>query len=244
MRNTRPVILAALVLLPLGACASVKETLLGPQMSDIAYPARLVASEQTVVIPSDSPRPASANSLWRNGARAFFHDQRASHIGDILTVNININDNAKLQNETVANRKTANTLGIPNLLGFESSLGRLLPKAFNPSAAISTAGNSSSDGQGSVNRSEAISLTIAAVVTQVLPNGNLVIQGRQEVRINQELRELTIAGIVRPEDITSTNTIQHTQIAEARVSYGGKGSVATVQNVPVGQALINKFSPF
>ncbi len=240
---TRPA-LAVLTLLSLGACADIKEATRGPQMSAIAYPAKLIPSEQTVIIPSDAPRPASANSLWRNGARAFFHDQRASHIGDILTVNININDNAKLQNETVANRKTSNTLGIPNLLGFESTLGRLLPKAFNPASAISTNGATGSDGQGSVNRSEAISLTIAAVVTQVLANGNLVIQGKQQVQINQELRELTIAGIVRPEDITSSNTIQHTQIAEARVSYGGKGSISTVQNVPVGQALLNKYSPF
>lgn len=240
----RAACLVPLLLLPLAACGSVRDAVSTPQMSAIAYPARLIPSEQTVILPSDAPRPASANSLWRNGARAFFHDQRASHVGDILTVNININDNAKVQNETVANRKASNSLGVPNLLGFESSLGRILPKAFKPSSAINTNSTSQSDGQGSVNRSEAISLTIAAVVTSVLPNGNLVIQGKQEVRINQELRELTIAGIVRPEDITSTNTIQHTQIAEARVSYGGKGQLTTVQGVPAGQALLNKFSPF
>ena len=95
-----------------------------------------------------------------------------------------------------------------------------------------------------MNRSEAISLTIAAVVSAVLPNGNLVIQGRQEVRINNELRELTVAGIVRPEDITSTNTIQHTQIAEARITYGGRGDVSRVQKTPAGQSLIERFSPF
>lgn len=240
----RAACLVPLLLLPLAACGSVRDAVSTPQMSAIAYPAKLIPSEQTVIVPSDAPRPASANSLWRNGARAFFHDQRASHVGDILTVNININDNAKVQNETVANRKASNSLGVPNLLGFESSLGRILPKAFNPASAINTNSTSQSDGQGSVNRSEAISLTIAAVVTSVLPNGNLVIQGKQEVRINQELRELTIAGIVRPEDITSTNTIQHTQIAEARVSYGGKGQLTTVQGVPAGQALLNKFSPF
>ena len=236
--------LIPLFILPLAACGSVRDAVSTPQMSSMAYPSKLVPSEQAVFVASDSPRPASANSLWRNGARAFFHDQRASHVGDILTVNININDNAKVQNETVASRKASNSIGLPNLLGFESSLGRLLPKAFNPSSALNTNSTSQSDGQGSVNRSEAITLTIAAVVTSVLPNGNLVIQGRQEVRINQELRELTIAGLVRPEDITSANTIQHTQIAEARVSYGGRGQLTTVQGVPVGQALLNKFSPF
>ena len=242
MIRARHILLLALA--PLGACSSVSETLHGPQLSNINYPSTLVPMHQEVFIPSDGPRPASANSLWRNGARAFFHDQRASHVGDILTVQIDINDTAKVSNQTTANRKASSSLGVPHLLGLESTLGRLLPKAFDATSAISTNSANASDGQGSVNRSEAVSLTIAAVVTSVLPNGNLVIEGNQEVKINQELRQLTVAGIVRPEDITSTNTIKHTQIAEARVSYGGKGNIQSVQNVPVGQALVNKFSPF
>ena len=95
-----------------------------------------------------------------------------------------------------------------------------------------------------MNRSEAVNLTVAAIVTSVLPNGNLVIQGRQEVRVNSELRELTVAGVVRPEDISSANTIQHTQIAEARVSYGGRGQISNVQKAPVGNSLLTKLSPF
>jgi flagellar L-ring protein precursor FlgH len=146
--------------------------------------------------------------------------------------------------ETVANRQSSDQLGLTNLFGLESSLGRLLPKAFSPSTALNTNSNVQSDGKGSINRSETITLTIAAVVTKVLPNGNLVIQGNQEVRVNQELRQLTVAGIVRPEDITAANTIAHTQIAEARVSYGGKGTLTTVQAPPVGQQLVTKFSPF
>jgi flagellar L-ring protein precursor FlgH len=140
----------------------------------------------------------------------------------------------------VANRAATDNLGLTNLFGLESTLGRLLPKAFSPSAALNTASTSASDGKGSINRSEALTLTIAAVVASVLPNGNLVIQGNQEVKVNQELRQLTVAGIVRPEDITA----DHTQIAEARVSYGGKGAIASAQNVPVGQQLVTKFSPF
>ncbi len=230
--------------LPLAGCSSISETVKGPQMSAMAYPAALIPAKQDILVPADGPRPASANSLWRNGSRTFFHDQRASHVGDILTVLITINDSAKTQNETVANRQASDNLGLTNLFGLESTLGRLLPKAFSPSAALNTASNSASDGKGSINRSEALTLTIAAVVSSVLPNGNLVIQGTQEVKVNQELRQLTVAGIVRPEDITSSNTINHTQIAEARVSYGGKGAIASAQNVPVGQQLVTKFSPF
>ncbi|MEY3259588.1 MAG: hypothetical protein RIT46_417, partial [Pseudomonadota bacterium] len=99
-------------------------------------------------------------------------------------------------------------------------------------------------GSGSVKRQEKISLTVAALVSQVLPNGNMIIQGRQEVRTNGEVRELTVAGIVRPEDITSTNTIKHTQIAEARISYGGRGDISRMQKTPAGQALVETFSPF
>ncbi|MNE48413.1 Flagellar L-ring protein precursor [compost metagenome] len=109
---------------------------------------------------------------------------------------------------------------------------------------IGTEGEANSAGSGSVNRSERVSLTVAAVVTAVMPNGNMVIQGRQEVRTNREVRELTVAGIVRPEDISSANTIAHTQIAEARISYGGRGDISRMQATPAAQSLVERFSPF
>ena len=242
---SRTPLLLVLAMLPLAACSALKDATGTPEMSPITYPAALIPKSQEILGSRDeTPRAASANSLWRNGSRTFFHDQRASHVGDILTVLITINDSAQFQNESVANRAATDNLGLTNLFGLESTLGRLLPKAFSPSAALNTASTSASDGKGSINRSEALTLTIAAVVASVLPNGNLVIQGNQEVKVNQELRQLTVAGIVRPEDITAANTINHTQIAEARVSYGGKGAIASAQNVPVGQQLVTKFSPF
>ena len=93
-------------------------------------------------------------------------------------------------------------------------------------------------------RQEKISLTIAAVVTQVLPNGNLVISGTQEVQTNNEIRHLSVDGIVRPEDITSANTIRHTQIASARILYTGRGDQTQVQKTPAGQSLLERLSPF
>jgi len=133
---------------------------------------------------------------------------------------------------------------VPHFLGLESSLGKVLPGGFDPAEAIETSSNTSNAGSGQVTRSEKISLTVAAVVTAVLPNGNMVIQGVQEVRTNAELRQLTVAGIVRPEDISSSNTIKHTQIAEARISYGGRGDISRVQKTPGGQALVERFNPF
>jgi flagellar L-ring protein precursor FlgH len=200
--------------------------------------------QQIVPMREERPSSASANSLWRTGARAFFHDQRASKIGDILTVNVDINDTAALQNQTSTDRTSSFDGGVKSLFGLESTIAKVLPHSPDPEHLLTTGSNSKLEGTGSVKRSEAVSLTLAAVVTAILPNGNMVIQGRQEVRINQELRELTVAGIVRPEDISSTNTIKHTQIAEARVSYGGRGQVTRVQGTPAGQALAEKFSPF
>jgi flagellar L-ring protein precursor FlgH len=240
--------LALLALLPLGACSSVAEAVHGPELAPVGYPAALVPREQPVIplvsAREPNPGPASANSLWRTGARAFFADQRAGRVGDILTVMIDIDDSAKTINSTSSSRSSGVTAGIPHLLGLESSLGKILPGGYDPANAIETASKTANTGAGAVNRAEKISLTIAAVVTAVLPNGNLVIQGTQEVRTNTDVRSLTVAGIVRPEDISSANTIKHTQIAEARISYGGRGDIARVQKTPAGQSLLEKFSPF
>ena len=156
---------------------------------------------------------------------------------------ITIDDSAQVQNDTTRERKTANTMGMANLFGLETVLQHALP-GMTPSSMVNTNGDSALTGTGSINRAEKINLTIAAVVTQVLPNGNLVIQGRQEVKTNNELRELTVGGIVRPEDISSSNTINHTQIAEARINYGGKGDLTRSNSSPGGQALLEAIQPF
>ncbi len=157
---------------------------------------------------------------------------------------IDIDDSARTQNTTTTSRTSGQTMGVPHLFGLESSLGKILPGGFDPSTAIETASTSNKAGAGAVTRSEKISLTIAAVVTGVLPNGNMIIQGTQEVLTNGELRRLTVSGIVRPEDISAANTIRHTQIAEARIAYGGRGEISRVQKTPAGQGLVEAFSPF
>jgi len=243
----RTALIVSAAALSLGACSTAIEAVRGPELAPIGYPAALVPTTQAY-LPSpeqqQADRAASANSLWRTGARTFFGDQRARRIGDIVTVSINIDDQAQTQNSTQRSRTNDISGGITNFFGLENSLGQAFPGGFDPANLVGLEGASTSNGTGSVNRSEKVSLTIAAVVTDVMTNGNLVIQGRQEVRTNREIRELTVAGIVRPEDISSANTIAHTQIAEARISYGGRGDISRVQAAPPAQSLVERFSPF
>ncbi|MDZ4113660.1 MAG: flagellar basal body L-ring protein FlgH [Brevundimonas sp.] len=235
--------LTALSALSLGACSTAIEAVRGPELAPIGYPAALVPVQQQY-LPAPESRPASANSLWRTGARTFFGDQRARYVGDIVTVRIDIDDSAQTQNSTQRARTNDASGGVTNFFGLENSIGQAFPGGFDPANMVGVQGQANASGSGSVNRSERVSLTIAAVVTDVLPNGNLIIQGRQEVRTNREVRELTVAGIVRPQDISSANSIDHTQIAEARISYGGRGDISRMQTTPAAQSLVERFSPF
>jgi flagellar L-ring protein precursor FlgH len=114
----------------------------------------------------------------------------------------------------------------------------------DPAAAINTTSGINDKGVGAVNRSETIKTQVAAVVTQVLPNGNLVIEGRQEVRVNFEVRDLIVQGVVRPEDINNDNTIPSAKIAEARIAYGGRGQITDVQQPRYGQQVLDAILPF
>jgi flagellar L-ring protein precursor FlgH len=231
------------------ACASTVDKIsqIGqpPPLSPIAVPPNMAAGGP-VYIPQPPPPPESRelNSLWRQGSRSFFRDPRAAKTGDILTVNIAIGDQAKIANSTSRTRSGEESAGVPNFLGLESRLPGILPDAVDPSNLVNLNSDSTSSGTGSVDRSESINLTVAAVIVQVLPNGNLVIQGQQEVRVNNEVRELLVSGVVRPEDITSANTIRHTQIAEARISYGGRGQITDVQQPRYGQQFFDIIWPF
>ncbi len=228
-----------------GALNRIDQIGAAPALAPISNPTS-TPGYRPVSMPMPAPEQVvyQPNSLWRSGSRAFFRDQRAAKIGDILTVIINIADSAKVNNATKRTRANSESAAAPNLLGFESKLKNVLPDAVNPTALIDATSAGSSAGAGSVDRKENVELTVAGVVTQVLPNGNLVIEGRQEVRVNYEVRELLIAGIVRPEDISNTNTILHTQIAEARISYGGRGQLTDVQQPRYGQQLYDVLMPF
>ncbi|GBD43153.1 Flagellar L-ring protein [bacterium HR40] len=204
-----------------------------------------------VRMPMPAPEPeiaAGANSLWRSGARGFFRDQRARRVGDILTVEVTISDRAKLSNETTRKRDNSDGLGIADLLGLENKLQKVLPSSdgrpLDPASLVDLESSMANRGSGKVDRAETVRLQIAAVIVQQLPNGNLVIEGRQEVRVNYEIREIYVAGVVRPEDISPRNTIAHDKIAELRVGYGGRGQLTDVQQPRYGAQILDILLPY
>lgn len=243
--GTTLALLAALGVAACGAGERIANIGQAPELSPIQNPVA-----QPGYTPVRLPMPAPQipevrpNSLWQAGSRAFFRDQRADEIGDILTVLIRIDDEATLTNQTSRTRGSEEGAGLPAFLGFESQLGGILPDEVDPGNLIEFGSDSSSRGAGQIRRGERIELQVAAVVTEILPNGNLVIYGRQEVRVNFEARDLQIAGVIRPEDVTSQNTISYEKIAEARVSYGGRGQITDVQQPRYGQQLYDIVFPF
>ena len=227
-----------------GGCSSID------RLSQIGEQPKLSAIEnptaqpgyKPVQMPMPKPEAVSynANSLWRNGSRSFFKDQRAHQIGDLLTVTVNITDQANFANETQRSRTVTEDSGITAFLGSNLLTG----KTALPGRLLTADATASTDGKGSIQRQESLTTNIAAVVTQLLPNGNLVVEGKQEIRVNFEKRELIVAGIVRPEDIQSDNTINSSKIAQARIAYGGQGQISDVQQPRYGQQVMDVLLPF
>src|SRR5258705_7027375 len=228
-----------------GGCSAIDRiTQIGeqPKLAAIENPTSQ-PGYKPVQMPMPKPELASynANSLWRNGSRAFFKDQRAPRGGDILTVTVNFTDNANINNETKRDRTSKEDSGITDFIGAQTitQAHKILPGKL-----LTTDSTSKYDGSGSVDRKENLQTNVAAVVTQVLPNGNLVVEGKQEIRVNFEIREMIVAGIVRPEDIQSDNTIDSSKIAQARIAYGGRGQITDFQQPRYGQQVTDIILPF
>ncbi len=216
-----------------------------PDMSAIENPTTK-ENYRAVSMPMPTPQIASKqkNSLWASDRQAFFEDQRADNVGDILTVTINIQDKAELDNESARTRQSGENAGLSALLGYESDLSAVLPDTVNNAALVGAEADSNFKGSGTIDREEKIKMKLAAIITQVLPNGNMVIQGRQEVRVNYEKRILELAGVIRPQDIGIDNAIPYEKVAEARISYGGKGQITDVQQPRYGQQVYDVLFPF
>lgn len=235
-------------MLMLSACGGIMDNIsqVGktPQVTKIENPVT-----QPGYRPLTMPAPPEVvntqpNSLWQAKRQTFFKDQRAAKVGDIVTVTIAINDTANLQNETDRSKSGTETEGLPNFFGAETKVLPNVFKGINPAKMVGMNSASTSNGTGKIQRSEAINLKLAATVLQLLPNGNFVIQGRQQVVVNNEMRDLQLQGVIRPEDILNDNTISYEKIAEARISYGGKGNLTNLQQPAYGQQFFDAVMPF
>ncbi len=216
-----------------------------PRLASVQDPSRIAgATPVSMPMPRMETGERLPNSLWRTGSRTFFRDQRAGRVGDVLTVVISIDEKAQLQNQTKRSRQNSDDADVTNLFGYEGKLAEWFPTGVDPTSLVRMGSNTSNDGKGSVDRSEKINLRVAAVVTQVLPNGNLVIAGRQQVVVNYDLRELRVTGVIRPEDVSSENTVSYDQIAEARIAYGGRGMINDMQQPRYGSQVLDILMPF
>ena len=241
----------AIFLLATSACDRLSNVGKAPEFSPVSDGAdRSIAGVSPARAALASPPPAdfrqgqSRSSLWNAGPSSLLGDRRAQRRGDILTVVIEIDDGAQISNSTRRARSGSENLSLPSLVGIPQVLTNKLPgdASFDDLASVDS--SSSSTGDGSVNRNEQITLRVAATVVDVLPNGHLVVQGNQEVRVNFELRDLQVAGIVRPEDISRQNQITYDKIAGARISYGGRGHISDVQQPRIGQQVTDILLPF
>ncbi|MCE8008959.1 flagellar basal body L-ring protein FlgH [Aestuariivita sp.] len=251
-QGARAATLVVLAVLATG-CSRLQD-IRNPQTSPLVIDGQSVPEVARISIPMPEPEPyvrpqrAEASSLWSTSTRSFFGDSRAERVGDILTVIIEIEDEADLSNESERSRSATQTAGSPTFFGYGGKIDRILPGISEndlPAGDIVDLGSSSgTSGEGSIRRNEKISLRVAATIIETLPNDNLVIAGRQEIKVNSELRELRIAGVVRPVDISLRNTISYDQIAEARVAYGGRGQISAVQQPRYGQDALEVILPY
>lgn len=247
-KQTSKAIMAIGLCLSLSACGSVDRLAnIGqpPPTTPIENP-QLERNYRPVSMPMPAPTDTQKqpNSLWAADRTSFFKDQRANDVGDILTVMIDISDEAEIDNESSRSRSSSEDAGLDRYLGLEASLGRILPEAIDNTSLIDLDADSSHTGSGEIEREESITVELAAMITQILPNGNFVIHGKQEVLVNFEKRILRVDGIIRPEDVSTNNTINHQQIAEARIVYGGEGQITDVQQPRYGQQAFDVLFPF
>ena len=235
----RMLFLILLIAVVAGGCASLKERMGAPE-----FTTQGMAPYSETIADAPTLAPETPGTLWRSGPQSLFGDRRARTVGDILTVVVEMNDQAEIQNRNQFRRDAAEGLSAPALLGLDTLAQSALPGGAGINPAIDASSESQLNADGAIRRRERITLRIAATVVEVLPNGNLFVTGSQEVLVNDEMRDLRVQGVVRREDIARTNIISYDKIAEARIAYGGRGNLSRISRTRYGQRIIDLVSPF
>ncbi|WP_116133238.1 flagellar basal body L-ring protein FlgH [Tropicimonas sp. IMCC34043] len=241
----RKVVIPLFGLLALASCGRLAEVGKRPEFStnvgNYEHRAMSVVPLPETLIPE---RSSDMASLWSSDDQSLLGDQRADGRGDILTVLIEIDDKAEISNKTERSRAAGENMAIPQFFGVPQNMLKNMPAGASMDPAVKVKSKSSTEGDGAVKRREKLQLRIAATIVEVLQNGVLRIEGSQEVRVNNEIRELLVSGYVRPEDITRQNVITYDKIASARISYGGRGQISDVQQPRYGQQIADILLPF
>ncbi|MBV9829041.1 MAG: flagellar basal body L-ring protein FlgH [Alphaproteobacteria bacterium] len=238
-----PLILASMLML--AGCDTMDSIQKAPNFSAPGtvtnIPRTSRTSEPIEAANMEAPPPAARGALWRSGSKTFFRDPRARSVGDLLTVAVNLQEQAEFNHQTNLSRSNSDSMSFPSFFGLSTLIKKAISgsdPSVNVTSAIATAG------QGDIKHTDSVTVNVAATVVACLPNGNLEIVGSQEIRLSNELRELQLRGIVRPEDIHSDNTIPSEKIADARIEYGGRGAASVMERAPWGQDLLNRVQPF
>lgn len=239
-----PALLGLILLTACGRVANIGKPPAFTDPQDGAEAQAMTESLQLARFPNSESPHGGHGSLWTAGGASLVAERRASGRGDILTVVIEINDKAEFQNSSGRTRSASENVGIPDMIGIPQRLQSALPEGASFDHLAGAKANSAYKGSGNISRREKLTLRVAATVTDVLPNGVLRIQGTQEVRVNNEVRELTVSGFVRPADVGRRNEIAYDRIAGARISYGGRGNITDVQQPRYGQQLADIILPY
>jgi flagellar L-ring protein precursor FlgH len=197
----------------------------------------------TPVAQLDSARDPNP-SLWATSPNSLLSMRRAKEVGDLLTVVVEMNDQASLKSSLSRSRDSSEDFSVDALFGLPDVVNRALPGSASVSPAVDFNRNSSLNGSGAVNRAEKIAFTLAARVVGLEPNGNLVIQGYQQTRVGKEVRYLSVAGVIRAQDITRTNTVSYEKIADARLSYVNEGDTTGEGGRKLVPRILDKVLPF
>jgi len=200
------------------------------------------AGEVELSLNQQLPDATRTGSLW-SGNRGLFTDAKAGQVGDLLTILVSESTNATRSLGTQKSRSSAHTTQLNAMLGYEQSLAAKNTN-FQPGAALDIANSKTFDGSGSTNNSDTLTASVTAVVTGVYPNGNMKVRGRRQVTINHQPQELTFEGVVRPNDIAPDNTISSSKVAQAVISYGGGGELASVAHEGWAGRTLDQVWPF
>lgn len=189
-------------------------------------------------------------SLWREDISMLYVDARARSVGDTIIVDIVESSSSKMAANTSADRTSSIDAGVDNALGYlryleaKNALLGADSSGSQGGSLIKADLSNSQAGAGSSDRSGSISASIGARVVEVYPNGNLVVFGRQEMKVNNDTQYIIVSGVVRPEDVDSDNTIQSTSLADAHIEYVGRGTIADKQKAGWATRLVDKVWPF